>query len=754
MICLIAVLTAVGAWWFSRRSPIPVPVPSAHLSRVGPTRASNQTSQPLALYGDGLLSGMQLQVGAPVSRTLPVTVVDPGHAYARLPAVELPPGQVEAKVLLNLITAEGKPVPGQPLLTLINDAAFPDPQALVLSRDGRFAFVASPTTDRVHVLEVSSGRVGVLPAGDGPIALDTLESEGQWVVAAHAYAPLLRLWRTDGAHGEALFTDAPPVRDLPTPTPARALKVAGDGTAYLAEHARDTVVTVALSGGSASRTFAVEPNPGPLALEGDRLWVGSLQGGTVERLGSGERVVLSPGPGASIVGGRTDGFESAVMGGKAPRAFAWSGKLGALFVSGIGPNIGPNPERMEVSMNGGVSVYTGGAQPRFVRHLGFGAGITEGLAVDEGRGLLYAADIGVGQVRVIDAALLLRSDPDAARAQLQQLSILPPEDFPRFRAEADFGVSGRAGVEVHSGPRALALSPDGKTLYVLARFTGRLAVVDVSIRGQARVVRQLAVVDTLTQPKRRLGQVLFYADLARTAMSCDACHPEGHTEGVFFEKTRPLRIYRSPTVRGSHDTPPFFIPESTRSLAETAQDVGTRNRFGNPSLTPREIEALALFSGGITLQPNPFVGPDGAPPQTLRTEGEHTGSPRRGAGLFAGKGGCVGCHPPPLFTTDQTPGTRGRFQDVGTPVMLPLREALQDGTNQGFPPPALAGSWDVFPMLTSGAAGLDVKDGRLQRSAISPLRRMVTDDFGGKHGAVGSFTVQEREDLLAYLMTL
>ncbi|MDQ3264272.1 MAG: MtsA protein [Myxococcota bacterium] len=754
MICLIAVLTAVGAWWFSR--PPPAPVASAHLSRVGPTRASNQTSQPLALYGSGFLPGMQLKVGAPVSRTLPVTVVDPGHAYARLPAVDLPPGQVEAKVLVSLISVVGKPVPGQPQLTLINDAAFPDPQALILSRDGRFAFVASPSTDTVHVVELTSGRVGALPAGDGPIALDTLEADGQWVVAAHAYAPLLRLWRTDGAHGEALFSGAPTTRDAPTPTPARALRVTSDGTAYLAEHARDTVVTVALRGEGASRTFAVEPNPGPLALEGDRLWVGSLQGGTVERLEpeSGRRVVLAPGPGASIVGGRTDGFESVVMGGKAPRAFAWSGKLGALFVSGIGPNIGPNPERMEVSMNGGVSVYTGGAAPRFARHLGFGAGITEGLALDDGRGLLYAADIGVGQVRVIDAALLLRGDEDAARAQLQQLAILPPEDFPRFRAEADFGTAGRAGVEVHSGPRALALSADGRTLYVLARFTGRLAVVDVSTRGQARVVRQLEVVDTLGQPKRRLGQVLYYADLGRTAMSCDACHLEGHTEGVFFEKTRPLRIYRSPTVRGSHDTPPFFIPESTRSLAETAQDVGTRNRFGNPSLTPREIEALALFSGGITLQPNPFVGPDGAPPETLHTEGERTGSPRRGQGLFEGKGGCVGCHPPPLFTTDQDPGTRGRFLDVGTPVMLPLREALQDGTNQGFPPPALAGSWDVFPMLTSGAAGLEVKDGVLLRSEISPLRRMVTDDFGGKHGAVGSFTDQEREDLLAYLMTL
>ena len=55
--------------------------------------------------------------------------------------------------------------------------------------------------------------------------------------------------------------------------------------------------------------------------------------------------------------------------------------------------------------------------------------------------------------------------------------MLPPPGFPLARDAADYGVNGRAGVELHSGPRALALSADGTQLYVLDRFTGTVAVV-------------------------------------------------------------------------------------------------------------------------------------------------------------------------------------------------------------------------------------------------------------------------------------
>ncbi len=65
---------------------------------------------------------------------------------------------------------------------------------------------------------------------------------------------------------------------------------------------------------------------------------------------------LSPGPGTPIVGGHTARYSKYVMGGLPVRDLAYSDKLGVLFVASSGPNIGPNPDRMEVSMNGGITV--------------------------------------------------------------------------------------------------------------------------------------------------------------------------------------------------------------------------------------------------------------------------------------------------------------------------------------------------------------------------------------------------------------
>src|SRR4030095_4299648 len=174
------------------------------------------------------------------------------------------------------------------------------------------------------------------------------------------------------------------------------------------------------------------------------------------------------------VGGHTDPHARDVMGGKAPRSLLWSARLGRLFVTSIGPNIGPNPQRMEVSMNGGVGVGDICA-PGVERHLGFGAGVTEGMALDEGAGRLYVADIGLGLVRALDARALSDGDGRARASERWPLPVKPPPGFPLARDAADFGVNGRAGVELHSGPRALALSPSAGQLYVLDRFTATVA---------------------------------------------------------------------------------------------------------------------------------------------------------------------------------------------------------------------------------------------------------------------------------------
>ncbi|RKI52792.1 MtsA protein [Corallococcus sp. AB049A] len=753
-LAVVAVLGVLAIVMMPQEAPGPPapPEPRPVLQAVGPKLTSNQTSQPLSLYGENLVPGLRLVLGAPLSREVPLKVVDARHAYARLPAdLTLPQGTFQTDVQLSLAASTGPTPTGTARLTLVNDAAFPDLMAMALSPDGRTLFVASPPTDTVFALDVEAGRVDPMAVGDGPSALATWTDAGgrPWLGVAHQWGGGLWLYALDAPERKA--------RVVPAPVGAWGLEVDGaKGMAFIAEHVNDAVHALALEDGREKWVRAVDPNPRALALTGKFLVVGSLQTGEVgliDSISGRDFAPTVPMPGVPIIGGPTEAFSAQVMGGKAARALVASGRLNRVFMSSLGPNVGPNAQRMEVSANSGVAVLDLDHE-QVVRHRGFGAGVTEGLALDDRAGLLYAADVGLGQVRVLDANALVKSDAAARGAVLQALPIPAPEGTPFIRPAEDLGTKGRAGLELHSGPRSLALAPDGRTLYVLNRFTGTVAVVDVreARTGKASLVRQWPVVDVRSREQRRLGQVLYFTDVGRTGMSCDACHIEGHTGGVFFEKTRPMRIYRSTTALGSRDTPPYFTPASTRSLAETAETVGGRNRYHNPDPLPSEVEALALYTSLLSTPPNPYRDADGAPLETVTMPDGTKGRPLKGLALFEGKARCTACHPAPLFTLDQDPATRGQYLDVGTPIALELRPEQQQLV-KGAAAPSLVGTWDVWPLLTSATMGYAVQGDRLVAAARFPLR-MLVERSGPEHGATQDLTPQERDDLLAYLLTL
>jgi DNA-binding beta-propeller fold protein YncE len=738
-----AAAIATGGLYLHFRARAPV------LRDIGPRQVSNQTSQPLALLGDNFYQGMTLLLGPPFDRRLPVTVVDAQHGYARLPAdLTLPAATVQQAVQLRLSRAVSAP---PVTLLLVNDRGFPDLTSLAITENGARLWAASVTTDELVGVDPEKGTVSVVAGGDGPSALATFTQEGRpWLAVAHAWAP--ELWICDGLTGVR-------VRTLAAPAYATGVVVdAARGLLLVTEHARDTLVALSLADGQVRWRTSVAPNPKALALAGDVVVVGSQQSGELEAVSLETGHVLppiAPGPDTPILGGHTEAYAPYAMGGKAPRGLAFSSVLKRLFVTSVGPNIGPNPDRMEVSMNGGVGVVdvAGGV---FERHLGFGFGVPQGLALDDAAGVLYLADIGTGLVRGLDARALARDDASARKASLFVLAVPPPAGYPTTRPPQDFGIQGRAGLELHSGPEALALSPDGSTLWVLDRFTGTLAELDVAgaRRGSASVRRQLPLLDVLAQRERRLGQVLYFTDMGHSSMSCDACHLEGHGEGILFEKTRPLRIYRSPTVRGTRETPPYFTPASTFTLEQTVITVGDRNRYFNPRLDRDEVRRLSLFTATLALLPNPFVGLDGAPPSELVLPDGHHGNPRAGMALFEGKAACATCHPGPYFTLDENLRTRGQYLDVTTPHLFPLRPEMQDGTYVGMPPPALIGAWDIFPMLSTGAAGLSADArGKLHVSNRFALRD-VLENYNHSPSPRVELSPGERDDLLAYLMTL
>ncbi len=727
--------------------------PPARLVAIGPRVVSNQASYPIMLTGEGLPEGARLCVAG---LQLPTARLDSGHLTALLPKVALPAAAEEQSFAVTLVKADGSAIAGQSSLTIVNDAGFPTPAGLALSPDGALALAVSAPTGELWVWHLKDAAPPErLRVGDGPRAVAALRLDGRALaLVAHDFADELRTIDLADLHAPA---GSIALR-------GGALAIAVDeprGLAYLANHRCNCVQVVDLRARRLLRELPAGVRPRALSLSADGKLLAVGNGGSDDvslfdlEGRAGERRV-QPRRGTPIVGGHNESMAALVMGGKAPRALAWSDKLQRLFVASAGLNVGPNPQRSEVTTNGGVGVIDA-KSGRFLRHVSLLAGIPSALALDEPRGLLYAADLSRGLLTTVDAAKAAESDQAARHSILASLPLPIPKDAELMRPAADFGVEKRAGLEVHAGPAALALAEGGRALYLLSRFHGTLIEVELNNPTQPRVRRVLAGPPMGEQKRRRRGEQLFYTDVGRSTMSCEACHPDGHDDGVFYAKDHPQRIYRSPSLRGARETPPYFFPAGFPSLELTSAVVLRRNRFSNPLPTPVEIEALTAYQRTIISLPNPNVGPSGALPQELGLPDGRKGDPRRGLSLFEGKAGCssIECHPGPQFTADQDPATRGATHDVGTPVALPLRPQLQEAPPGPRATPSLLGIWDEFPLLQSGAGGLDVDpDGTVVPRYPFALRRVLEMPGSEQHGGANRLSAAERDDLLAYLMTL
>lgn len=724
------------------RSRKPSPTASAgnaaRIDAVGPTIISNQTAYPLTIYGAGFAPGDKVAFEGAFRLTLPATFVDPQHLTVRLPPQPLNPLTDSMLARVSVEHADGKRATGMASLTVVNDASFAEPYACTLTPDGSALFVASPTTDEIYRYDTHTGSRETMQVGDGPRAL-AVTAEGQLVVADELAGAL------------EIYSSVKPGAPKVIPLGEWPEDLVVDGHAAVVTTRQGGLVHVDLQSGKLIREALPGRQPRALALAGEKVFVAQL--GTDDVVDAPSMKRIAPGPGVRIVGGRTEKYGPYVMGGKAARALAYDPKHGLVFASTIGPNIGPNPDRVEVSMNGGVEVIDANTD-QVLLHRGLGAGVLEGLAVDPSRDVLYAADIALGRVLAFDTGKL-RDDPE--HAELATLEIAPPENTPHVRPDSDFLTNGRASLSIHSGPRALCLDSKRQRLYVVNRFSGKVSVLDVHERAKLTLAATFDGPEMWNQKERRLGDILFSTDIGRSGMSCDSCHLDGHTSGILYEKTHPLRIYRVTTLRGIRDSAPYFTPSALPSLPVVAHDVLARNRFHNPDPSEPEIAALAEYQALIAVPPNPNVGPNGEPKTQLTLPDGRVGNAVHGMQLFESPAvGCATrmCHPRPTFSADQDPQTRNHFEDVGTPVILPLHPEWQEQAWKGWPPPPLTGTWDVFPLLESGAGGLAVQDGAVIPAQTFAQRAVLELKGGRPHGHTESLSAEDKDDLLAYLLSL
>lgn len=239
-----------------------------------------------------------------------------------------------------------------------------------------------------------------------------------------------------------------------------------------------------------------------------------------------------------------------------------------------------------------------------------------------------------------------------------------------------------------SNPRALALSPDGGTLWVAERLQDSILAIDTKT---LEPLGRVTLGDGGDDDPIRRGERVFAR--ARTTFqgqfSCRSCHPDGHVDGLQYDFDidgvgRDILDNRS--LQGLARTEPFKWNGKNPTLRVQCGPRFAKVLTRSDPFSESDLDDLDAFLFSL--------------PPTRTTAGPWTDAQRRGREIFfATKTSdgreiprgqrCSTCHRPPLFT-DRIPA------DVGT-------RGPSDSTPL-FDPPHLLGIAASAPFLHDGRA--------------------------------------------------
>lgn len=330
----------------------------------------------------------------------------------------------------------------------------------------------------------------------------------------------------------------------------------------------------------------------------------------------------------------------------------------------------------------------------------------------------FVSSSGVNVISVIDI--------DAIRTLMAESS---PEMLKRF--SNNLGVSSRfvtKRIATGANPKGLALSPDGKRLYVAEQLEDKIRVINTESLETINTI-DLGGPDRITVSRQ--GRRLFNnaSHTFQNQYSCYSCHPDMHEDGLNYNLAEIGRnIVNVISLREIGDTPPYKWNGKNQTIYK--QDGMRFSRFLTRTETFNydDLDALVAYvKRGIKHPPNLMHNPNG----------ELTESQLRGKALFnrseddlgnviPENSRCITCHPPPFYTNL-------KLADVGT--LAKTDDSLL------FDTPHLNNIYASPPYL---------HDGRAQ--TLEEIWTIYgTDD---KHGYVNDMTKIQLNDLVDYLKSI
>ena len=471
------------------------------------------------------------------------------------------------------------------------------PHSVILSKDGQKAYVSNQWSDNVSVIDLSSGRVtDTLKTGNGPAGL-SLSSDGKALYVVNTFSSDIS------------------VIDLNSKEEINRITAGNNPTgAKLSPDGKSLFVT--------SRRMAVVPYGEPLASEL------TVINDSSRRISEYRKI------------------ESAYM--MENIAFTPHGDLG--FVTLIRPKNYVPYIQVEQGwmMTHGFGVFEPGKDGKVTELL-----IDEpdsfysdpfGIAITPDGKRAFISSAGADNISVIDV--------DSVRKLIAGAS---PEVLKLYAN--NLGISSRYILKrIHTGsnPKGIALSPDGKMLYVAEMLDDNISVINTES------LQKVSSID-LGGPRRitvaRRGRRLFNNSLHtfQNQYCCYTCHPDMHEDGLVYNmsgKDMGRNVTNTMTLRDISETAPFKWSGTNPTVYK--QDGIRFSTFltRTESFSYKDLDALtAYILTGIKNPPNLQYNP----------KGELTEAQLRGKEIFertkdnSGKeipeaNRCVTCHTPPYYT--------------------------------------------------------------------------------------------------------
>ncbi len=319
-------------------------------------------------------------------------------------------------------------------------------------------------------------------------------------------------------------------------------------------------------------------------------------------------------------------------------------------------------------------------------------------------------------------------DIDAIRKLMSESS---PEMLKRYAN--NLGISSQfvlKRIKTGANPKGLALSPNGKLLYVAEQLEDKIGVINTES------LETINSID-LGGPKRitvaRQGRRLFNnaGHTFQNQYTCYTCHPDNHEDGLVYNmagKDMGRNLTNTQSLREIGGTAPFKWNGKNQTVYKQDGMRFSTVLTRTEQFSYEDLDAIvAYIITGIKYPPNLMYNPNG----------ELTESQLRGKELFdrsednfgnniPENNRCITCHPPPLYTNLELADV-STLADTDDPVL--------------FDTPHLNNVFSSAPYLHDGRA-----------ETLEEIWTVYGKD--DKHGFVNDMSKIQLNDLVDYLISL